>query len=105
MPAGKTWDTFEHDGVPIQLRQQIDRSIRRHLSQLTFGSDPVPDGPESIIAVDVDHGMLASYPKAYFMDWRVALRARPTNPHLGRRVPRSARICRTYDQGRAAGRL
>ena len=25
LPAGKTWDTFEDDRVPIQLRQQIDR--------------------------------------------------------------------------------
>ncbi|MCE2459150.1 MAG: ATP-binding protein [Dehalococcoidia bacterium] len=25
LPAGKTWDTFEHDRTPIQLRQQLDR--------------------------------------------------------------------------------
>ena len=25
LPAGKTWDTFEHDRTPVQLRQQIER--------------------------------------------------------------------------------
>ena len=25
LPAGKTWDTFEHDRTPVQLRQQIKR--------------------------------------------------------------------------------
>ena len=25
LPAGKTWDTFEHDRTPIQLRQQLGR--------------------------------------------------------------------------------
>ena len=34
------------------------RQPRGHLSQLTCGSDPVPDGPESIIAVDVNQLVL-----------------------------------------------
>ena len=25
LPAGKTWDTFEHDRVQVQLRQQLQR--------------------------------------------------------------------------------
>ena len=25
LPAGKTWDTFDHDRVPVQLRQQLQR--------------------------------------------------------------------------------
>ena len=25
LPAGKTWDTFEHDRTPVQLRQQLQR--------------------------------------------------------------------------------
>ena len=25
LPAGKTWDTFEHDRTPVQLRQQLER--------------------------------------------------------------------------------
>ena len=25
LPAGKTWDTFEHDRTPVKLRQQIER--------------------------------------------------------------------------------
>ena len=25
LPAGKTWDTFEHDRTPVQLRQQLRR--------------------------------------------------------------------------------
>ena len=24
LPVGKTWDTFEHDRVPVALRQQLD---------------------------------------------------------------------------------
>ena len=25
LPAGKTWDTFEHDRIPVMLRQQLER--------------------------------------------------------------------------------
>ena len=25
LPAGKTWETFEHDRTPVQLRQQLER--------------------------------------------------------------------------------
>ena len=25
LPDGKTWDTFEHDRTPVQLRQQLRR--------------------------------------------------------------------------------
>ncbi len=25
LPAGKTWDTFEHDRTPVMLRQQMER--------------------------------------------------------------------------------
>ena len=31
LPAGKTWETFEHDRVPLALRQQLD-----HLAQGSF---------------------------------------------------------------------
>ena len=31
LPAGKTWETFEHDRVPLSLRQQLD-----HLAQGSF---------------------------------------------------------------------
>ena len=42
LPAGKTWDTFEHDRTPIQLRQQLDRLgegnfVDRGVNVLAFG--------------------------------------------------------------------
>ena len=39
-------------------RERIHRSIRGQLSQLTCGADPVQEGPQSIIAVDVEHGIV-----------------------------------------------
>ena len=42
LPAGKTWDTFEHDRTPVQLRQQIKRLgegdfVDRGVNVLAFG--------------------------------------------------------------------
>ena len=31
LPAGRTWDTFEHDRAPVRLRQQIERLGERGL--------------------------------------------------------------------------
>ena len=32
LPAGKTWDTFEHDRAPVRLRQQLERALPRAAS-------------------------------------------------------------------------
>ena len=42
LPAGKTWDTFEHDRTPVQLRQQLGRLgegdfVDRGVNVLAFG--------------------------------------------------------------------
>ena len=42
LPAGKTWGTFEHDRVPVHLRQQLDRLVDgefvdRGVNVLSFG--------------------------------------------------------------------
>ena len=42
LPVGKTWDTFEHDRVPVKLRQQLVRLaegdfVERGVNVLAFG--------------------------------------------------------------------
>ena len=42
LPSGKTWETFEHDRMPLALRQQMDRLARgsfveRGVNVLAFG--------------------------------------------------------------------
>ncbi len=42
LPVGKTWDTFEHDRVPVTLRQQLDELadgsfVERGVNVLAFG--------------------------------------------------------------------
>ena len=42
LPVGKTWDTFEHDRVPVALRQQLDELadgsfVERGVNVLAFG--------------------------------------------------------------------
>ena len=42
LPAGKTWETFEHDRAPVQLRQQLQRLsegdfVDRGVNVLAFG--------------------------------------------------------------------
>ena len=42
LPAGKTWETFEHDRVPLALRQQQDELasgnfVERGVNVLAFG--------------------------------------------------------------------
>ena len=42
LPAGKTWDTFEHEGAPVKLRQQLVRLaegdfVDRDVNVLAFG--------------------------------------------------------------------
>ena len=42
LPAGRTWDTFEHDRAPVRLRQQIERLreggfVDRGVIVLAFG--------------------------------------------------------------------
>ena len=42
LPAGKTWDTFEHDRAPVKLRQQLERLaegdfVDRGVNVLAFG--------------------------------------------------------------------
>ena len=42
LPAGKTWDTFEHDRVPLALRQQLDELasgnfVEQGVNVLAFG--------------------------------------------------------------------
>ena len=42
LPAGKTWETFEHDRVPLALRQQLDQLagggfVDRGVNVLAFG--------------------------------------------------------------------
>ena len=49
LPAGKTWDTLEHDRTSIQLRQQIERLsegdfVDRGVNVLAFGM-PEPARP------------------------------------------------------------
>ena len=51
LPAGKTWETFEHDRVPLALRQQLDELsdgsfIDRGVNVLAFGL-PGTGKPES----------------------------------------------------------
>ena len=47
LPAGKTWDTFEHDRTSVQLRQQLNRLgegdfADRGVNVLAFGMSRVP---------------------------------------------------------------
>ena len=42
LPAGKTWETFEHDRVPLSLRQQLGELaggnfVNRGVNVLAFG--------------------------------------------------------------------
>ena len=42
LPVGKTWDTFEHDRVPVMLRQQLEELaegdfVERSVNLLAFG--------------------------------------------------------------------
>ena len=42
LPAGKTWDTFEHERAPVRLRQQLVRLaegdfVDRGVNVLAFG--------------------------------------------------------------------
>ena len=42
LPSGKTWETFEHDRVPLALRQQLDQLaqgsfVERGINVLAFG--------------------------------------------------------------------
>ena len=42
LPAGKTWETFEHDRMPLALRQQLDQLaqgsfVDRGVNVLAFG--------------------------------------------------------------------
>ena len=42
LPAGKTWDTFEHERAPVRLRQQLVRLaegdfVDRDVNVLAFG--------------------------------------------------------------------
>ena len=42
LPSGKTWETFEHDRVPLALRQQLDQLaqgsfVKRGVNVLAFG--------------------------------------------------------------------
>ena len=42
LPAGKTWDTFEHERAPVKLRQQLERLaegdfVDRDVNVLAFG--------------------------------------------------------------------
>ena len=42
LPSGKTWETFEHDRVPLALRQQLDQLaqgsfVERGVNVLAFG--------------------------------------------------------------------
>ena len=42
LPAGKTWDTFEHERAPVKLRQQLERLaegdfVERGVNVLAFG--------------------------------------------------------------------
>ena len=42
LPAGKTWDTFEHERAPVRLRQQLERLaegdfVERGVNVLAFG--------------------------------------------------------------------
>ena len=46
LPAGKTWDTFEHERAPVKLRQQLERLAKgdfvdRDVNVLAFGC-PAP---------------------------------------------------------------
>ena len=50
LPVGKTWDTFEHDRVPVALRQQlgelVDGSfVERGVNLLAFGLAPARPTP------------------------------------------------------------
>ena len=49
LPSGKTWETFEHDRVPLALQQQLDRwpraaIVERGINVLAFGL-PAPARP------------------------------------------------------------
>ena len=42
LPSGKTWETFEHDRVPLALRQQLDQLaeggfVEHGVNLLAFG--------------------------------------------------------------------
>ena len=50
LPAGKTWETFEHDRMPLAVRQQLDSLaqgsfVERGVNVLAFGMPGAPARP------------------------------------------------------------
>ena len=53
LPAGKTWETFEHDRVPLALRQQLDELangsfLDRGVNVLAFGLPGTGKNPHPV---------------------------------------------------------
>ena len=62
LPAGKTWETFEHDRAPVQLRQQLQRLgegdfVDHGVNVLAFG---MPDTGKTYAMCAIGHRLVES---------------------------------------------
>ena len=62
LPAGKTWDTFEHERAPVKLRQQLERLaegdfVDRDVNVLAFG---LPGTGKTHAMCAMGHGLVQS---------------------------------------------
>ena len=67
LPSGKTWETFEHNRVPLALRHQLDHLaqgsfVERGVNVLAFGlpgtGRPTPCAPSATACVEAGHSVL-----------------------------------------------
>ena len=68
LPAGKTWETFEHDRMPLALRQQLDQLagggfVDRGVNVLAFG---LPGTGKTHALCAVGHRLVESGPSVLF---------------------------------------
>ena len=72
LPAGKTWETFEHDRAPVQLRQQLQRAegdfADRGVNVLAFG---MPGTGKTHALCAIGHRLVESGRSVLFTAYRL----------------------------------